>query len=214
MTKESYIRFMAPVVAETTDQLLQIVDSKIREKYQRLHLMLSSPGGSVFHGLAIYNFLRGVPLEIYTYNFGTVDSIGVVIFSAGVRRFSVPHSRFLIHGVRFNISGNVSFDEKQVEEHLKSLQIDQENIARVIADTTGKPLHKIQEDMNNRATLNPTQAKDYGLVHEIKSELLPADAEFAVIRELIQRPQQILAQVTAPLIQAYTQPTDLDVGTV
>jgi hypothetical protein len=97
---------------------------------------------------------------------------------------------------------------------LKSLQIDQENIARVIADTTGKPLHKIQEDMNNRTTLNPIQAKDYGLVHEIKSELLPADAEFAVIRELIQRPQQILAQVTAPLIQAYTQPTDLDVGTV
>lgn len=214
MGREIYIRFMAPVVPETTDQLFQHVDNAIRNKYERIHLLLSSPGGSVFHGLSIYNFLKGVPTEVLTYNFGTVDSIGIVIFCAGSRRFSVPHARFLIHGVRFNIAGNASFDDKQIEEHLKSLRIDQENIARVIADTTGKPLHKIEEDMNNRTTLNPNQAKDYGLVHEIRSELLPIDAEFVVIRELVQRPPQQVIQVTAPLVQAYTHSIQMDIGTL
>ncbi len=214
MDKEIYIRFIAPVVPETTDQLFQFVDNALRNKYKRINLLLSSPGGSVFHGLSIYNFLKGIPVEIFTYNFGTVDSIGIVIYSAGQKRFSVPHARFLIHGVRFNFSGNASFDDKQIEEHLKSLRIDQENIARVIADTTGKPLHKIEEDMNNRTTLNPSQAKDYGLVHEIKSELLPIDAEMVVIRELIQRPQQQMIQVTAPLVQAYTRSIDVDIGSL
>jgi ATP-dependent Clp endopeptidase proteolytic subunit ClpP len=210
---ELYIRFMAPIIPVTTAQLLQLIDNAVKDKCDRIHLMLSSPGGSVFHGLSLYNFLRGLPIEVVTYNFGSVDSIGVVIYCSGKRRYSVPHARFLIHGVRFNIQGNASFDEKQLEEHLKSIKIDQENIARIIADTTGKPLHKVEEDMNNRITLNPNQAKDYGLVHEIQSSLFPIDAHLAVIGESLQAGQQLVVQATAPLIQAFTQLPDLDVGT-
>ncbi|MEJ5266147.1 MAG: ATP-dependent Clp protease proteolytic subunit, partial [Bacteroidales bacterium] len=150
--KECFIRFMAPVMPQTTDQLFRIIDAKINQKFEKLHLLISSPGGSVFHGISLYNFLRGAPIEVWTYNFGSVDSIGVVIFCAGKKRISVPHARFLIHGVRFNFSGNASFDEKQIEEHLKSIRIDQQNIARIIADTTQKPTHKVEEDMNNRIT--------------------------------------------------------------
>ena len=165
MTKEAYIRFMAPVLSETTDQLFRIIDAKLREQVERLHLMISSPGGSVFHGLSICNFLKGAPIEVYTYNFASVDSIGVVVFCAGDRRFSVPHARFLIHGVQANFRGNQSLDEKGLEERLKGLQIDYQNIARVIADTTQKSANEVQEDMNARTTLNPEEAKDYGLVH-------------------------------------------------
>jgi len=189
--KEAWIRFMAPVIPQTTDALFQIIDSKIREKYTKLHLMISSPGGDVFHGISLYNFLKGSPIRIDTYNFGSVDSIGVIIFCAGEKRFSVPHARFLIHGVRINFFGNNAFDEKQLEEHLKSLKIDQQNIAKIIADTTGKTLKEIEDDMNNRTTLNPPEAKDYGLIHEIKSELLSPDAEFYTIGEQGIQPQTV-----------------------
>lgn len=195
---EFYIRFLAPVIPQTTAQLFQLFDNAVQTRVDRLHLLISSPGGSVFHGLSIYNFLRGAPFETYTYNFGSVDSIGVVLFCAGSRRFSVPHARFLIHCVQFNISGQVAFDEKQLEEHLKGVKIDQENIARVIADTTGKPLHKLEEDMTNRTTLNPQQAKDYGLVHEIQSQLFPADARMAVIGEPMQQQQPFMVHAATP----------------
>ena len=211
--KEAYIRFMAPVVSQTTDKLFKIIDQKIKEKCEKLHLMISSPGGSVFHGLSLYNFLRGSPIEVDTYNFGSVDSIGVIIFCSGKKRYSVPHARFLIHGVRFNISGNASFDEKQIDEHLKSLKIDQHNIARVIADTTGKAADKIEEDMNNRTTLNPNEAKDYGLVHEVKSQLFPIDADLSVIGEIIQQQVPFPFAVSAPQVQSYTRSADLDFGT-
>ena len=89
--KEAYIRFMAQVIPQTTNALFQIIDAKLKQKVERLHVMISSPGGSVFHGLSIHNFLKGAPIEVYTYNFASVDSIGVVIFCAGDRRFSVPH---------------------------------------------------------------------------------------------------------------------------
>jgi ATP-dependent protease ClpP protease subunit len=140
--KEAYIRFMAPVTPQTSDQLIRIVDEKIRSGYDKLHLMISSPGGSVFHGLSLYNFLYGIPLEVDTYNFGSVDSIGVILFCAGKNRYSVPNARFLIHGVSFNFQGQASFDEKMLDEQLKGLQIDQSNIAKIIAFTAKKTRKK------------------------------------------------------------------------
>ena len=156
---ETFIRFMAPVVPETATRLFQIIDAKMQQGFKVIHLLISSPGGSVFHGLSLYNYLKGIPMEIRTYNFGSVDSIGVVLFCAGTRRFSVPHARFLMHGVRFNLQAGASLDEKQLEEHLKSLKIDQINIAKVVADTVNtKSTEQVEADMNNRTTLNPEEA--------------------------------------------------------
>jgi len=226
---------MAPVVPQTADALFRIVDKKLRDKVERLHLLLSSPGGSVFHGISAYSFLKGCPMEIYTYNFGSVDSIGVVIFCAGDRRFSVPHARFLIHGVSVNFQGNHMLDEKGLEEKLKGLKIDYQNIARIISDTSEKPAHKVQDDMNSRITLGATEARDYGLVHEIKTDLLPAGADLSVVGEkgLQQQPQQIqipipiqppapaqpgvpgehVKHMTKPDVEAFTDVGGIDYGT-
>jgi ATP-dependent protease ClpP protease subunit len=225
--KEAYIRFMAPVQAQTTAALLNILDRKLKEKAERIHLMLSSPGGLVFHGLSVYNFLKGSPFEVYTYNFGSVDSIGVVIFCAGDKRFSVPHARFFIHGVSARFVGNQSLDEKGLEERLKELQIDYKNIARVIADTTQKPADRVQDDMNNRITLNPQEAKYYGLVHDIKSDLFPMNADLSVVGENIPQAQQVTIPLpqpgpgqqiriqhhTVPDVRGVTRSEQLDNGT-
>ncbi len=219
---ETYIRFMAPVVPQTATALLKTIDAKVRNGARRIHLLLSSPGGSVFHGLSIYNWLRGIPVETYTYNFGSVDSIGVVLFCAGSKRFCVPHARFLIHGVSINFMGNQQLDEKSLEEHIKGLRIDYQNIARVIADNTGKTPQSIEDAMNARTTLNSTEAQTYGLVHEVKSALLPADADLITIGEdmVLPMPQAVplsfppnQQHLSIPLTNGYTHLFDYNYGT-
>jgi len=177
-----YIKFFAPVIPETIAALMQIVDNKLKQGAKKLGLLISTPGGDVFQGLSAYNFLKGIPLEITTHNFGSADSIGVVLFCAGSTRLSVPHARFLLHGVQCNFQQPVSLEEKQLEERLKGLQIDMGNIARVIADTIKKDKDKILQDMLNRTTLYPEQAVEYGLVHEIRSELFPPGSELISIQ--------------------------------
>ena len=106
-----------------------------------------------------------------------------------------------------NFIGNQSLAEKDLEERLKGLQIDYKNIARVIADTTEKPTDKVLEDMNNRTTLNPQEAKDYGLVHEIKSALFPIDADLSIVGEIVQpiQPMQLTLPVPGPGQQIQVQ---------
>jgi ATP-dependent Clp endopeptidase proteolytic subunit ClpP len=177
----AYIKFFAGVDQASVNALMAAVEQKLAQGVNEIVLLISSPGGTVFHGLSAYNFLKGIPARVLTHNFGSVDSMGVVLLCAGDRRMSVPHARFLLHGVQANFPQGAALEEKQLEERLKGLRIDIENIAGVIAATTGRSEKQVTKDMLNRTTLNPEQAVEYGLVHEIKEELLPAGADLLSI---------------------------------
>jgi len=177
------IRFFAPVEANSINALLTTIDQKLKAGINKIVLLISSPGGTVFHGLSAYNFLKGIPAEVVTHNFGSVDSIGVVLYCAGSRRLSVPHARFLLHGVSAGFQQNERLEEKQLEERLKGLQIDMLNIARVIASNTGKTVEEVNTAMLERTTLSPDEAKTWGLVHEIKSELFEWGSEVISIHQ-------------------------------
>lgn len=176
------IKFFAPVIDITINALMNAVDQKMKQGQQSIILLISSPGGSVFHGLSAYNYLKGLPADITTHNFGSVDSIGVVLYCGGRKRLSVPQARFLLHGVSLNFPQNTNLEEKQLEERLKGLRIDMENIAKVVAANTGKSSEEVTQAMLDRTTLNPQEAQAWGLVHEIKVELFPPGVEVISIQ--------------------------------
>jgi ATP-dependent Clp protease protease subunit len=179
--KPVVIKFFAPVIDVTINALMNAIDQKMAQGISQFTILLSSPGGSVFHGLSAYNYLKGLPVKITTHNFGSVDSIGVVLFCGGSRRLSVPQARFLLHGVAAGFQ-NERLEEKQLEERLKGLKIDIENIAKVIAANTGKSARDVTNAMLERTTLNPDEAKAWGLVHEVKSELFEPGSEVISIQ--------------------------------
>jgi ATP-dependent Clp protease, protease subunit len=190
-TKPIVIRFFAPVIDATVNALMNAVDQKMKQGINDFVILVSSPGGSVMHGLSAYNYLKGLPASITTHNFGSVDSIGIVLYCAGAKRLSVPQARFLFHGVNVQFRGEQNLDEKLLEERLKGVRIDVENIAKVIAANTGKSAQDITSAMIERVTLNPDEAQSWGLVHQIKSELFEAGSEVIAIQYQQQPPQQL-----------------------
>ncbi len=189
-TKPIVIKFFAPVIDVTINALMDAIDQKMKKGASQFIILISSPGGSVLHGLSAYNYLKGLPVTITTHNFGSVDSIGLVLFCGGSKRLSVPQARFLLHGVSAGFQ-NVRLEEKQLEERLKGLRIDVENIAKVIAANTSKTVEAITEAILERTILNPDEAMAWGLVHDIKSELFEAGSE--VISIQFQQPQPATA---------------------
>lgn len=212
-----WIRFMCPVIPQTATSLLKCVDQAVSIGCDEINLMISSNGGSVFHGISIHNYLKGLNIPVVTYNFGTSDSIATVLFCAGDSRVCVPHARFLIHPVTMQLNGQVGLKDKDLEEFMKSVNIDTENIARIISDTTGKSLAEVTSDMHNRTTLNPSQAKQYGgkgLATEIKKDLYTAGHMYAVyetgeVFSYIPTPSATASTTFAP-VNMYNLPSDLN----
>ncbi len=183
--KTTYIKFFAQVNPKTIKALMQAVEQKLTEGTDRLAVLISSSGGNVSAGVSGYNFLKGVPTEIITCNFGDAYSIAVILFCAGSKRLCVPHARFLLHGIGFSVTAPTRFDEHILDERIKGLRLDRETIASIIADSTGgkKKVKDVDKDILSNTVLNSQQAIDYGLVHEIKIELFPKGAEIISITD-------------------------------
>jgi ATP-dependent Clp protease protease subunit len=168
--KRVVIKFFAPVISETINALLNTIDEKIKQGAREFIILISTPGGNVHFGLSAYNYLKGIPAKIITHNFGSVDSIGLVLFCGGEVRYSVPQASFLLHGVSCGFQ-NESLEEKELEERLKGVKVDSENIAKVIAMNSRLGVEEVVKAMFERTTLNPEEAKEWGIIHDIKTEL-------------------------------------------
>ena len=140
--------------------------------------------------MSAYNYLKGIPAEIVTHNFGSVDSIGLVLFCGGDVRYSVPQASFLLHGVSSGFK-NESLDEKDLDERLDGMKIDSENIARIIAANSLLDFGEVEKAMFERTTLDAEQAKEWGIIHDIKADLFTEGEEVVSIQyPLNPEPQQ------------------------
>ncbi len=179
--KRVVIKFFAPVISDTVHDLLDAVDAHMKDGAREFVILMSTPGGNVHFGLSAYNYLQGLPVKIITHNFGSVDSIGLVLFCSGEVRYSVPQASFLLHGVSCGFQ-NESLEEKELEERLKGIRIDSENIAKVIAASSGLAVDEVVDMMFERTTLDADEAKERGIIHDIKAELFGEGEEVISIQ--------------------------------
>lgn len=174
---EVYINFNLGVSPESAQALFKVVQEQLSKGMKKLNFLISSPGGNVDPGIAIYNFLRGLPIEVITHNYGSCDSIAALVFCSGEERYTVTNSRFLIHGIGLTVQ-NQRFNEINLRETLDSLKNQREIISKIIAKECNKKLEDVERDMLNGIVLNPDEAIKYGLVTKIKDELIPAGINF------------------------------------
>ncbi|MCB1197904.1 MAG: ATP-dependent Clp protease proteolytic subunit, partial [Deltaproteobacteria bacterium] len=64
-----------------------------------IHMYINSPGGSVYAGMAIYDTMQHIKPNVSTFCLGMAASMAAVLLAAGEKgnRFSLPHSRVMIH---------------------------------------------------------------------------------------------------------------------
>jgi ATP-dependent Clp protease protease subunit len=130
-----------------------------------INLYINSPGGSVTAGLAIYDTMQYVRCNVATIALGQSASMGAVLLCAGTpgKRYSLPHSRILIHQPLGGFSGQASDIDIQAREILKM----REKLNEIIAGHTGQPKEKVAHDTDRDYYMGAHDAKEYGLVDEI-----------------------------------------------
>ena len=132
--------------------------------------------------MSAYNYLKGIPAEVVTHNFGQVDSIAALIYCAGSTRYSVPQGEFLLHDLSVTLPGAITLEHAALDEQLSQMANQVDSISKVIAASTGQKIADVRTMINQRTVLSAEQAKKIGLVQEIKSELIPAGSEVIAIQ--------------------------------
>lgn len=182
--KTTYIYFQATVNELTVKNLISTVQKKLEEGIQRFVILIASEGGNPYYGTLAYNYLRGIPAEVVTHNINEVNSTAVILYCAGSKRLSVPNSRFVLHSISrtFKEPNNV-LDIKELQMNLIDLKAITKNMAQIIAANTGKKVEDIENDFIEKKILTSEEAKEYGLVNEIASQILEQSAEVIFIQQ-------------------------------
>lgn len=84
-------------------------------------VIISSPGGSVYDGLGIYDALRSTRCEVTTIAYGLAASMASILFLAGDKRIIAPNAKFMVHSIHSWMQGS-SKDIKIEAEEITELE--------------------------------------------------------------------------------------------
>ena len=169
----TYVSFSSDIVPQSTETLIAVMGEQANKGVEEVYLMLSTVGGSVLHGLNLYNVLRAFPFKLITHNVGSVNSIGNVVFLAGRERYACPHSTFMFHGVGFDINQPIRMEEKFLRERLNSITTDQVRIGSIIGNHTNLNKAQIRNLFREARTKDADYAKSVGIIHDIRDVNIP-----------------------------------------
>ncbi|MGQ0656757.1 MAG: ATP-dependent Clp endopeptidase proteolytic subunit ClpP [Chromatiales bacterium] len=130
-----------------------------------IHLYINSPGGSVSAGLAIYDTVQFIKPDVSTMCVGMAASMGALLLAGGARgkRYSLPHSRVMIHQPLGGFQGQAT----DIEIHAKEILKARERLNVILSKHTGQPFERIAQDTERDNFMGGEEAKKYGLIDEV-----------------------------------------------
>ena len=130
-----------------------------------IQMYISSPGGSIYAGLGIYDTMQMIPNLISTVAVGFTASFGTVLLTAGSKghRYALPNATIHMHQPLGGAQGQASDIEIQAKEILRLKAM----MNKIMADATGQTIEQIDADTNRDVYKTAEEAVAYGLVDEV-----------------------------------------------
>ncbi len=164
---EDRIIFLTGEINDTTANIVvaQLIYLEGKNPEKDIYLYINSPGGSVSAGLAIYDTIKYIKCDVVTICIGLAASMGAFLLTSGTKgkRYALPNSEIMIHQPLGGTQGQASDIEIQAR-HMQNIK---EKINKILSESTGQDIKKIQKDTDRDYYMSAEQAKEYGLIDDI-----------------------------------------------
>ena len=132
---------------------------------KEISLYINSPGGSVTSTLAIVDTMKFIKPDVSTFCVGIAASGAALVLSAGTKgkRFILKNAEVMIHQPIGGAEGQATDIAITAKHILKT----KENLNKMLAENTGQPLSKIENDVERDFFMSAEEAKKYGIVDKI-----------------------------------------------
>ena len=158
---------------EVTDPVANRISSQLmllsaEDPERDIALYINSPGGSVMAGMSIYDTMQFIPNDVSTLAMGFAASMGQLLLCAGAagKRFSLPHSRIVMHQALGGIGGSTSDIRIQAANLVYTKRLMQE----LIAEHTGQDVDTIAHDGDRDRWFTADEARDYGIIDRVVAQ--------------------------------------------
>jgi ATP-dependent Clp protease protease subunit len=166
LLKDRIVFLGTPVTDDIANIIIaQLLFLESEDPDKDIMLYINSPGGHVTAGLAIYDTMQYVRCDVATICMGQAASMGAFLLAAGAKgkRYSLPHSRILIHQPLGGFSGQAT----DIDIHAKEIMKTRDKLNELLSKHTGQPLDRIKNDTERDYFMGPMESKEYGLIDDV-----------------------------------------------
>ncbi|THX60953.1 hypothetical protein D6C84_01856 [Aureobasidium pullulans] len=132
-----------------------------------ISLYINSPGGMVTAGLAIYDTMTYIRSPVSTICMGQAASMGSLLLCGGAegQRYTLPHSRIMIH----QVSGGYQGQASDIAIHAKEILRVREQLNEIYLRhlTKKHTMEEIQKYMERDYFMSAKEALEFGIVDKI-----------------------------------------------
>lgn len=145
--------------------IAQLLFLESEEPEKDISFYINSPGGIVTSGLAIYDTMQYIKPDIQTICIGQAASMGALLLAAGSngKRYTLPHSRILIHQPMGGFQGQAT----DIEIHAREILRMRSELNQILVKHTGQPVERIEADTERDYFMDGEEAVQYGIVDSV-----------------------------------------------
>ena len=166
LLKDRIIFLGSPMTDEIANLLIaQLLFLESDDPDKDINFYINSPGGVVTAGLAVYDTLQYIKPNVATVCIGQAASMGALLLATGTngKRYSLPHSRILIHQPMGGFQGQASDIAIQAKEILRM----KETLNDILVLNTNKDIEQIRADTDRDFFMSAEEAKEYGIIDHV-----------------------------------------------
>ena len=155
-----------PVQAGMVNSIVaQLLFLEKKDPDKDIIMYINTPGGEVYSGMAIYDVMQYVKCDVSTVCVGLAASMWSVLLAWWTKgkRYSLPHSKIMIHQPLGGAEGQASDIVIQAEEILKVKNM----FINLMAKHTGQKVETVANDMERNKWMNAEEALKYGIIDKI-----------------------------------------------
>jgi ATP-dependent Clp protease protease subunit len=166
LLQERVIMLAAPIDDDVASSIVaQLLYLQHQDSKRDIWLYKNSPGGSVRHGLAIYDTMHIINPDVNTVCVGRAGSMATILLAGGTKgkRYALPHSTIHFHPAGGGAQGYAPDVERMVQELLRLQTVGN----GLLSADTGRTPEEITRDFSRDKFMTPTEAKEYGFIDHI-----------------------------------------------
>jgi len=182
LLKERVIFIVGPIEDHMANLIVaQLLFLESENPDKDISLYINSPGGSVSAGLSIYDTMQFIKPDVSTMCIGQAASMGAVLLAGGEKgkRYSLPHSRMMIHQPLAGFQGQAS----DIDIHAREVLSTRERLNKILSRHTGQTIEKIQQDTDRDNFMGGEAATAYGLIDKVLDSRVDAAVLAAGVKE-------------------------------
>lgn len=145
--------------------IAQLLFLEAEDPKKDITIYINSPGGSATATLAMIDTMNHIKPDVSTVCVGMAASGGAWTLAAGAKgkRFALPNAEIMIHQLLGGAQGQATDIEIRAKQILKL----RENLAKMMAKCTGKPVAQVEKDIERDFFMSADEAKKYGIIDKI-----------------------------------------------